>query len=182
MDRIHRIAFRLLPLVCSIPLTAYAEDSILAEIRLGVMQHDVQFLGKHVEKGQDINLEVLFRSPGVLASIWSPRPHMGVQLNNDDFTNQLYAGLTWDWQYSNGWFSEFHLGGALHDGETDGVSEQPPRKELGCAWAFRLGGDLGYRFDRHHGLMLHFDHMSNAGICGDNEGINLFGLRYGYRF
>ena len=30
--------------------------------------------------------------------------------------------------------------------------------------------------------MFHFDHISNAKLCSTNEGLETFGIRYGYRF
>ena len=48
--------------------------------------------------------------------------------------------------------------------------------------------DLGYRISGPHSIIFHFDHISNAKLCTDdageavNEGLETFGLRYGYRF
>ena len=68
----------------------------------------------------------------------------------------------------------------FHNGEDD-VADLST-KELGCTLLFRFGVDAGYRFNRHHALMLHLDHISNANICEHNDGMETLGLRYGYTF
>ncbi|HSV28059.1 MAG TPA: acyloxyacyl hydrolase, partial [Candidatus Omnitrophota bacterium] len=67
------------------------------EIRLGLLDHDVGVFGGEHESGYDVNGEVLFESPGFLAPIWAPRPHVGVYVNTTGDTSQAYAGLTWTW-------------------------------------------------------------------------------------
>ena len=47
---------------------------------------------------------------------------------------------------------------------------------------FRESLDLGYRVLGPHSIMFHFDHISNAKLCSTNEGLETFGIRYGYRF
>ena len=42
--------------------------------------------------------------------------------------------------------------------------------------------ELGFRFDQHNSLSIYFEHMSNAGLADANEGMDLLGARYGYRF
>src|SRR5262245_20748553 len=65
------------------------------EIKFGVLAHDIRFLGNHVERGADINLEILFTSPAFLRIIGAPRLHLGGVSNTDGNTDYGYIGLTW---------------------------------------------------------------------------------------
>ena len=153
---------------------------ILSEIRLGAFLHDEGPFSRNKEDGIDANLEALFVSPEFLDLIFSPRPHLGVSANPSGNTNQLYLGLTWEWEFLENAFFDFAWGGTIHDGETAEVD--PEKKALGCRVLFRKAIDLGYRFQGHHGVMLHLDHASNAKVCDKNEGLESVGIRYGYRF
>ena len=151
----------------------------ISEIRGGILAHDRVPTLTHKEPGADFNLEVLFHSPDFLGVIGSPRPHLGFSVNTGGDTNQLYAGLTWEWEFWRNMFASLALGGAIHDGDIDVRSND--KKELGCRVLFRGAVELGYRFRQRHGISLYFDNISNGGICHRNEGLELFGVRYGYR-
>lgn len=153
---------------------------LISEIRLGALQHDEGPFSRNKEGGADINLEVLFASPGLLDILWSPRPHLGLSGHTEGDTNQLYLGLTWEWKFLTNAFFDFSLGGAVHNGET--TNAPLGRKELGCSVLFRESLDLGYRFAGRHGVMIHLGHISNASLCDENEGLENFGIRYGYLF
>ena len=47
---------------------------------------------------------------------------------------------------------------------------------------FRGSIDLGYRFNRRHGVSAFLDHISTAKLCDENEGLEAVGVRYGYKF
>ncbi len=151
----------------------------ISEFRGGILAHDAVPTLTHKEPGADINLEVLFYSPDFLGVIGSPRPHLGFALNTGGDTNQLYAGLTWEWDFWRNMFASLAIGGAIHDGDLD--VRRNDKKELGCRVLFRQALELGYRIRQRHGLSLYLDHLSNAGICDQNEGLELLGIRYGYR-
>lgn len=157
---------------------------ILSEVRAGALLHDFGPFSHRKESGYDANLELLFVSPDILDLIWSPRPHIGGSFNSDGDTNQGYFGLTWEWEFlenrMGAWFAGFSFGGAVHDGHLD--DDEPESKQLGCHLLFRESVTGGFRFAEHHGVMLHFDHISNAKICSTNEGLEGFGVRYGYKF
>lgn len=92
---------------------------IVSEVKVGVLQHDVDLLSFSREEGQALNGEVLFRSPEALAIIGRPRPHLGGTVALQGRTDQLYAGLTWtarpfDNDFQRLWLSAF-FGGAVHD-------------------------------------------------------------------
>ena len=77
-------------------------------------------------------------------------------------------------------FFSLDLGGAVHDGETS--TSRRDRKELGTRVLFREAIEIGYRFQEHHALSLRFDHISNASLADNNEGLDTLGVVYGYSF
>jgi len=155
-------------------------DEVISEIRIGALLHDFGPFSHRKESGYDGNLEILFNSPEALEKVWAPRPHAGFSVNSDNDTNQAYLGLTWVWGFLNNAFFNFSLGGAYHDGykKTDKLD----KKSLGCNILFRESLDIGFRINDVHGLMFHLDHISNAKLCSTNEGLESFGIRYGYKF
>jgi lipid A 3-O-deacylase len=125
----------------------------VSELRFGILDHDPGLFGGDKESGVDINFEALFHSPEVFKYILSPQPHLGASINTVGDTSKLYFGLTWG-----------------------------NHKELGCTFNFREAASIGYRFTEQHSLSIMVDHISNASLCSENEGMETFGLRYGYKF
>ena len=162
------------------PADQRADDGFLSEVRLGALAHDQGPFSSNKEDGFDLSLEVLFVSPDILDGIWAPRPHAGLILNSTGDTSQAYLGLSWEWDFWDGAFAGFSLGGAVHDGET--TNAPLDKKELGCSVLFRKSIDIGYRVDENNSLMAHLSHISNAKLCDTNEGLENIGIRYGYRF
>ena len=157
-----------------------SKPGYLSEIRGGILVHDEGLFSRNKEDGIDINFEVLFKSPSMFDVVYSPRPHLGATLNSAGNTSQAYLGLTWDWNFYRYFFLNFSLGGAFHTGEK--VTDDPKTKSLGCSVLFRESLDLGYKVSGPHSVMFHLDHISNAKLCSTNEGLEAFGLRYGYSF
>ncbi len=155
-------------------------SGVVSEIRLGALVHDEGPISQDVEDGYDGNLEILFLSPDFLDIVWAPRPHLGATVNSGSDTSQVYTGLSWEWSFWGNWFAGFSLGGSVHDGKLKTVRSD--RKELGCRLLFRESVEFGYRFGGRHGMSLFLDHISNANICDRNEGLDNFGIRYGYLF
>jgi lipid A 3-O-deacylase len=153
----------------------------LSAIVLGAGGHDVGVFGHRKESGADTNFELRFTPFGgwLWELLQSPEPHIGVHYNTDGNTNQFFAGGTWMFDLGWGIFAGGSLGFALHDGETD--TDKLDRKELGLPVLFRESAEIGFRLDHHHGFSLYLDHISNAGIDENNEGLDTFGLRYTYR-
>ena len=56
------------------------------------------------------------------------------------------------------------------------------KKELGCRLLFHEAAQLGYLVTEHHALSLRLDHISNASLCSENEGLDTVGVVYAYRF
>jgi hypothetical protein len=141
----------------------------------GSVEEDARFV---------INGEALFGKLGheynnaVWDIILRPRPHIGFQLSPEGGTNQFYAGVTWEVPLTSWAFIETSFGGALHDGPTDG--DDP--NSYGCALNFRESASLGFNLDEHTRLLFTVDHMSNGGLCDQNQGITNAGVRVGYRW
>lgn len=163
---------------------AHAQEpagGFVSGVRLGVLAHDYGPLTSHDEDAVDVNVEVLFVSPDFLEPILAPRPHIGATFNAEgDATDQIYAGLTWTFDLTDSLFFDIGGGGAVHNGKT--TSGPRDRTLLGCQVLFRGVAGLGWNFDEHHNVSLHFDHISNAFLCDPNEGLETVGIRYGYQF
>ena len=88
------------------PAHAQAQNITYSEIKLGVWDHDVHFLGGK-EHGVDINPELILWSPvtdDMIAEAppwlrWAlqPRPTVGASFNTAGDTDQYYVGATWSW-------------------------------------------------------------------------------------
>lgn len=151
-------------------------------IRGGIMIHDVNILGHSEESGADFNLELLFNSPGWLEWAWAPHPHIGVAVHSEGDTHQVYSGLTWEKLFENNVFLNLALGLTLHSGTRECSNHDCNEKELGSDLLFREALEVGYQFNQSHSLSILFFHISNAGLCSENDGMNHLGLRYGYSF
>lgn len=173
-----------------LPVPAVAQVPYVDEMKVGVLSHDVGFLGHHVESGEDINLEVLFTSPTFLDVIGSPRPHLGGDINTDGKTSDGYFGLTWGimllqnlFQPGDGIFANGSLGGAVHDGSPLTGAQQPPgRKLLGSRILFRESAELGYAITPRVNVSAFLEHISNANLAPRNAGITSAGARLGFKF
>jgi lipid A 3-O-deacylase len=165
-----------------------AAQGIIDEIKFGVLDHDVSIFGHGKETGGDINLELLFGSPAFLKFLGSPRPHIGMDVNSDGNTSQFYIGATWDADLissvlgkSDAIYVEGSLGGAVHDGETNGP-ELTTQKRLGSRVLFRESAELGWRFTPGQTIGIFMDHISNADLGPHNDGLTSLGARLGFKF
>ena len=178
------------------PTGASAQNLTYGEFKLGVLAHDVPFLGGK-EGGTDVNPEIILPSPiadawaaqlpGYLRWMVQPRPTVGAELNTGGFSNQYYFGATWTWQLASavlmpedGITFGIFFGPGFNDGET--VATQPNRKSLGSNVLFREAFELGYRINPVYEISAFLDHVSNAGLARYNQSINDFGGRIGIRF
>ena len=170
------------------PLAALpAPIRFVNEVKIGVLANDIAFLGRHVEAGTDVNLELLFNSPALLKVIGSPRPDLGMTINSAGETQRGYAGLTWGVTLTHsllrpddGIFLNGSLGGAYQDGYTN--SPAPQRKELGSPVLFRESIELGYQATARLSLSAFIEHMSNADLAPHNDGMTDAGARIGIKF
>lgn len=160
------------------------------EIKIGGMYHDAPFLGGHKESGEDGNIEFLFKSPAFLSIIWSPRPHIGMDINSDGNTNVLYAGLTWTipivghlFGRQDGVYVDLSEGPSINDGIINTKPQfMEDRKSLGSNILFRESFSLGYTLNELNDISIFVDHISNARLADRNEGITNVGARLGYKF
>src|SRR5690349_3065926 len=84
----------------------WAQNITDGALTLGIVQHDVGFLGGR-EPGVDINPEIILPSPipdpwaaevpWYLRFVTQPRPTIGGLINTAGATNQGYFGATWTW-------------------------------------------------------------------------------------
>ncbi len=155
---------------------------LLSEIKIGALAQDQGPFSSNKEDGVTAHVELRFVSPDILKFIGAPYPHIGADINTSGNTNSVWLGVVWEKQFWKGLFAGFSVGGAYHDGETDKNSAPLDRKELGCNPLFRLGINVGWRFNKNHSIDLLMDHISNAKACDTNEGLENVGVRYGYRF
>src|SRR5438067_2032993 len=139
-------------LLLAAPRPAAAQLKLVDEVKIGALSHDLGFLGHHLERGADINFEMLFTPPDLLSVIGSPRPHLGADINTSSQTSDGYFGLTWGimliqslFGAGDGVFANGSLGGAIHDGHID--TAPPGEKRLGSRILFRESAELGYQID-----------------------------------
>ena len=168
-----------------------AGSALGGEVRFGLYQHDTGIVGTHKEAGIDYVGEVLSEPLDFLSLIGSPRFMFGGALNSAGKTDQVYAGLTKEWDFvhsvfarQDAFFLEGTIGGDWNDGKRDvlGTPAQASWKSHGSHYLFRIGTDFGYRFNRKWTMAASFFHISNAGLADRNEGMNEIGLRVGMEF
>jgi hypothetical protein len=164
------------------PCSARAAIGWLDEIKLGLLAHDVPIGGDRRESGLDTNAEVLFVSPGFLAPILAPRPHLGVSINSAGGNSYAYGGLTWTADLPLGLFAGLGLGGAVHSGPDTAASSTRDHKGLGTRLLFHESAEFGERITPLVDLSLFLDHISNANLGSHNPGITNLGLRAGLSF
>lgn len=154
---------------------------LLHELRFGLLAHDVGGLwsGFNEEDGADVNIEASL-TPSLALAFATLRPAIGASINTEGDTSKLYAGARLEREIAMGLFLAAGVGAAIHDGKLkDG---HRGRKALGARVLFHIPVEAGYRLDDHHSLSIYFDHVSNAFLADENEGMDTLGLRYGYRF
>ena len=175
-------------LVGLITISNAALAGSIEEIKGGISAQSVNFISPNVEGGVALSGEILFKAPDILSAIWSPKPHLGFSLaTTEDSTSFIYSGLTWRQSFfSDRAFFDFGVGGAVHDGRVSfNAAVDLPRSNgafLGCPVLFRLHGGPGIRLSKRWSASLQWEHLSNAGICDENEGLDNIGFRLGYRF
>lgn len=169
-----------------LPRTA-APGQIFDEFKIGALGHDVGFLGDNIEHGPDVNVEMLFTSPDLLAIIGSPRPHLGADINTAGETSDGYGGLTWGisviqnlFQPGDYVFAQGSLGLAYQDGFID--THPVGRKALGSPILFRESAEIGYQVTPMISISAILDHISNANLARHNAGITSAGGRVGFKF
>lgn len=163
---------------------AGAQEPLVREVKVGFLNHDVDGLwsGFSRESGADINLEIVL-GRGVELFGGKVRPALGGSVNTAGDTSKAYVDLRWDWDFKSnvfdGVFIGFGVGAAIHDGE---LGRTRGRKALGSRVLFHIPFEVGIRPYEHVTISLYFDHVSNAYLAEENEGMDTLGVRVGYRF
>jgi lipid A 3-O-deacylase len=180
------LGFFIILSLISHPVSAETKAALNAGINsftYGVMQQDVE--SNPIEDSISINLEVLFATK--LKSIpWSPQPVIGATINTEDDTNQLYGGMAWQYDFSERFYTEIFLGGAIHDGEDDPDTSLAGGREAhrayGCPLNFRESLSFGWHLSTQFSLMATVSHISNARLCDENDGLTNAGIRISRRY
>lgn len=147
------------------------------EFRLGLMQHDLNGKFKQsYEKGQNILVEILFDKN---ANLFNLNPHIGVSINNNGYTSNFFAGLTFRRELNKYKFFEISLGGSLNNAAKNKYSQ---KKALGSNLMFRESVSFGFNISDNYNIAIIVDHISNADLASVNPGITDFGIKFGCKF
>lgn len=172
---------------CIVFPSAATAASPVDEVRGGLYLQGCCGFGSDKEDGVALNGEVLFNSPRFLSVLGAPRPLVGASIATDgDATSQIYSGLEWKINISR-WFVAGGGGVTIHNGEADAYDPVADAARVndtvfyGCRVLFRVAGDVGYRLTDRLSASFHWNHISNAGLCSDNEGLDQMGLRLGVK-
>ncbi len=161
------------------------------EFRASILGHDTGFLLDAGPRNDvyAVNAELLFPSPDFPSFAFSPRPKIGVNLAPDaDGISVVYAGLNWDVPVYGNWFVMASVGGALNNADRLTETDLQPgenkntRRLVGCHALFHLSVGFGYRVTEDVSVSFYGDHISNANLCDNNEGLDQWGVRLGYAF
>jgi lipid A 3-O-deacylase len=171
-------------LVSCLPVGAQAAGGV-SEISAGLSLQSVGPISPNVERGAAVAGEIKFAPLGA-GFLGHPRPAIGFSIATDNAaTSFAYAGIDWRAPVGRMWFIDFGFGAAIHDGETgfDPVVDFPRQGKafLGCRALFRLHGGPGVKLAPRIALHAEFEHLSNANLCGENEGLDNIGLRVSIR-
>jgi hypothetical protein len=150
-------------------------------MRLGLVGHDGKPISSGIEAGAAVNGE-LFLQPFFTSSdgILALKPSIGGSVSLSGDTSYGFIDLTAALKPGDPFFIDFGGGVAVHDGH-----DHPgplDRKDLGSRVLFHVSADIGARITDHLGLSLYFDHLSNAGLARNNQGLETIGLRAAWLF
>ena len=160
----------------------------LYEVKQGVLAHDRGWFGKNREGfGPDYNFELMFNDSKFLKFLGSPKPILGLTQTSTGGSSLYYGGITWDKNISKNWF----VAGTTGIAYTNGLSKLPQGQEptgdkkiqFGSKWLHRGAVEFGWNFYGNDTISLMFSHVSHGSMLDNkNQGMDEFGIRYGYRF
>lgn len=148
------------------------------EVRGGGFAHCCFVESGSAGLGVEVVMPRLFTLP-TLPEFFSPRFHVGGQLTSSAHTSYGYAGMLFTFNFTPRIFTEAFVGVAVSNGVAAGDATHNP---IGCTTLIHSGGNVGYRIDSNWSVMLTLDHISNAGLCYRNVGVNNYGVKIGYNF
>ena len=136
------------------------------EIKIGILYHDIaQVWGNtKIEGGYDVNCEFLWGTGLV-------RPCGGFAINSQGETSRAYIGYNFMVVHRSCFASAFGGGAVVFN----------YHRALGSHVLFRVAGEIGYQFGPHS-ISIILDHISNANLAEHNAGLDLLGIRYGWRW
>lgn len=151
------------------------------QLKFGVLTHDTGNLwsGFNRENGIDLNIEVVL-APSLPILGGTLRPALGGSINTTGDTSKGYIDLLWQYNFNTGIFFASGVGAAIHNGKTRATTTE--RKALGSRVLFHIPIELGYYISPQTTISVYFDHVSNAYIASENEGMDTLGVRFGYVF
>ena len=147
-----------------LPATICAHE-VKYEVKIGLLYHDIAPVwgNTKIEKGVDLNAEILL-------GMGNFRPHIGLSINIHGYTSRAYVGYS------------CHIGGDLFGAVSlGGAYIIDYVRRLGSPVLFRIAGEIGYQLGRHSVSVI-LDHISNANLAEHNQGLDLLGIRYGWRW
>lgn len=180
----HLVGCRACMILIAAAHEGLAEDGMFDELRFGasVSAQD----GRAREDGVFPEVTVFFDPFNLVSAVdWRqrimrPRINLGASIGTSGEANQVFGGLSWQFDLTETVFAEAGVGGVWHDGELD---RNPDGPKLGCRLLFREHIGAGYRFDRHWNVIAQVAHSSHANLCdGPNDGTTRAGIQVGYRF
>ena len=160
----------------------------LYEVKQGILAHDRGWFGTNREGfGPDYNFELMFNSPRFMNRFWSPKPILGLTQTSTGGSSLYYGGLTWDFKISEKWFFSGTTGIAYTNGLTKldkgAVPTGDKKIQFGSKILHRGALELGWNFYGKDTISLMFSHVSHGSMLDEkNQGMDEFGIRYGYRF
>jgi lipid A 3-O-deacylase len=167
-----------------------AWDGAVSEARLGIFAYDAYkgFVPSHPDKFsfnriQNLDFEVLFRSPQVDAFRWigAPRPVVGASVNLDGGVSFAYAALNWHVPLFE---TPFYLEGTFGAAANNGYLTNAPAGafDMGCRVQFYENAGIGANLSDTVTATLTYEHTSNADLCSANHGLTNVGIKLGWKF
>ncbi len=145
--------------------------------KVGVLAHGEGPISNGREQGYDLNVEAVWDT-----KILRAYPAVGIELNNQEFTNFLYAGLSWEGTMLGSLVWELFFGGAVHDGKLQPT--QSNRRALGSRFLFREAIAIGMSVTQSMSVTIMYDHYSHSGTDESlpNQGSDNTGIRFNFYY
>lgn len=186
-------------LALAVAVSGPVQAGPLDEARFGVMAHNtcvgvVTCDNAYKENGVNIEGELVFASPDLLAFAFAPRPYVVASANLGGDMSYLGAGLAWSWDFAERWSLEPGVGYVVHSGEhldnpyPPSDARRGPFQDdnllLGSRDLFRLSLVLDRDLTPAWGVQVALEHLSHGQIIGSgrNQGVDELGVRLRYQF
>ena len=173
-----------LAVLCGAPARAETKDGAVdpvAEFRFGVLKQATAQGGP--EAGIDWTAEYRGNPfSGRIGDIFgNPRPHLGINANTSGATSMIYTGLTWTIPLSRRFYLSIDSGFAIHNGKLE-RTPPPRRAALGLRVLFHEAIEIGVHLGPVWSVGFKADHISNAALAEENDGLTDFGIMFSRRF